>query len=268
MAARILNRSALLRFAGALFATNLKATTMLRGAFVMQVVFMALNNVTFFVFWWALMARVPVLHGWRLVDIQVLFGIVAAAFGIAVLVAGGVRHLGRFIDEGELDTLLTQPKPTLLYALGLRSQPSGAGDLISGIVFIALSGQVSWHDLPRLVLVIASSTIMFVATGVIFFSLAFWLGKVETLSRQLWDTLITFSLYPEPLFGGAVRLVLFTLLPAGFVGYVPARLMKAPTVADALLLIAATALYALIAVVVFERGLRRYSSGSRFGTFG
>ena len=268
MAVRILNRSALLRFAAALFVTNLKATTMLRGAFVTQVVFMALNNATFFVFWWALMARVPVLHGWRLADIQVLFGIVATAFGIAVLGAGGVRHLGQLIDEGELDTLLTQPKPALLYALGLRSQPSGGGDLLSGMAFIALSGQVAWHDLPLLVLVIASSTIVFVATGVIFFSLAFWLGKVETLSRQLWDMLITFSLYPEPLFGGAVRLVLFTLLPAGFVAYVPARLMKAPTVADALLLAAMTAVYALIAVVVFERGLRRYSSGSRFGTFG
>src|SRR6202521_5531789 len=113
------------RFARALLATNLKATLMLRGAFVMQVVFMALNNVTFFVFWWVLMRRVPELRGWRLGDIQVLFGVVAAGFGTAVTVAGGVRHLGRFIDDGELDTLLTQPQPVLLHALGLRSQASG-----------------------------------------------------------------------------------------------------------------------------------------------
>ena len=79
MAQPIVNRSALLRFAGALCATNFKAATTLRGAFVMQVVFMALNNATFFVFWWALMARVPVLRGWRLADIQVLFGIVAVS---------------------------------------------------------------------------------------------------------------------------------------------------------------------------------------------
>ena len=43
-------RSNRLRFARALLATNLKATLMLRGAFVVQVVFMALNNLTFFVF--------------------------------------------------------------------------------------------------------------------------------------------------------------------------------------------------------------------------
>jgi len=257
-----------LRFARALLATNVKATLMLRGAFVMQVVFMALNNLTFFVFWWALMRRVPDLRGWRLGDIQLLFGVVAAGFGAAVTLAGGVRHLGRFIDEGELDTLLTQPKPVLVHALGLRLQASGFGDALSGIVFIAYSGQVSWRALPVVVLAIVASALVLVASGIVFFSLAFWLGRVETVARQLWDLLITFSLYPEPLFGGVLRLALFTLLPAGFVGYVPARFVQKPSIADGVLLTAAAAGYLAIGVAVFNRGLRRYASGSRFGTFG
>jgi ABC-2 type transport system permease protein len=257
-----------LRFARALLAANVKATLMLRGAFLMQVVFMALNNLTFFVFWWALMRRVPDVRGWRLGDIQVLFGVVAAGFGAAVTLAGGVRHLGRFIDEGELDTLLTQPKPVLVHALGLRLQASGFGDVLSGIVLIAYSGQVSWRALPAVVLAIVASAVVFVASGIVFFSLAFWLGTVETLARQLWELLITFSLYPEPLFGGVLRLALFTLLPAGFIGYVPARLVQRPSLADALLLTAAAAGYLAIGAVVFNRGLRRYASGSRLVPFG
>lgn len=62
-------------------ATNIKATLALRSAFVVQVVFMALNNFTFFVFWRALMDHVTTLRGWRLGDIQMLFGMVAASFG-------------------------------------------------------------------------------------------------------------------------------------------------------------------------------------------
>jgi ABC-2 type transport system permease protein len=256
------------RFARALLATNLKATLVLRGAFVMQVVFMALNNLTFFVFWWALMRRVPNLRGWRLGDIQVLFGVVAAAFGLTVTFAGGVRHLGRFIDEGELDTLLTQPKPVLLHALGLRLQASGFGDVLSGLAFIGFSGQVSWGALPLLVFAIIASALIFVACGIVFFSLAFWLGRTETLARQLWELLITFSLYPEPLFGGMLRLMLFTLLPAGFVGYVPARFAQHPSLAQALLLVAAAGTYLAMADAFFGRGIKRYSSGSRFGVFG
>jgi len=256
------------RFARALFATNLKASLMLRGAFIMQVVFMALNNVAFFVFWWALMRRVPDLRGWRLGDIQVLFGVVAAGVGLAVSVGGGVRHLARWISDGELDTLLVQPKPVLLYAVGMRSQASGFGDILSGIAFIVWSGKVSWTAAPIVVAAIVGSAIVFLASGVVFFSLTFWLGKVELLARQLWEVVVMFSLYPEPLFGGVLRFLLFTALPAGFVGYVPARVVQHPSVEGVTVLIGAVIVYSAAAITVFNCGLRRYASGSRFGTFG
>ncbi|HVQ41372.1 MAG TPA: ABC-2 family transporter protein [Vicinamibacterales bacterium] len=257
-----------LSFTRSLVTTNLKAALALRSAFAIQVVFMALNNFTFFVFWWALMARVTTIRGWQLGDIQMLFGLVAAAFGLTITVAGGVRHLGRFIEDGDLDTLLTRPRSVLVHALGMRAQPSGFGDLISGLIFIAMSGQVSWRTAPVLMVVIVASALIFVACGVVFFSLAFWLGRVETVATQLWELLITFSLYPEPLFGGALRLVLFTVLPAGFVGYMPIRILHAPSLTNVAMLICVAIGYVCVAVWVFDRGLRRYASGSRFTMFG
>ena len=118
-------------------------------------------------------------------------------------------------------------------------------------------------------LAIVAGALVFVASGIVFFSLAFWLGKVETLARQLWELLITFSLYP----GAAVRrraaAVLFTLIPAGWVGYVPARVARRGVRrAPLLLLTAAAVVYVTLALTVFRIGLRRYASGSRFGTFG
>jgi len=256
------------RFAAALLATNLKASLMLRGAFAMQVAFMALNNLTFFVFWWVLMRRVPDIRGWHLADIQVLFGIVAVAVGLAITIAGGVRHLGQFIEQGELDTLLVQPPPVLLYAAGMRSQSSGFGDIASGLILLALSGQVSWIDAPRLAVAIVCAALVFAATGILFFSVAFWLGQSDSVARQMWELVITFSLYPEPLFGGSLRLVLFTLLPAGWVGYVPAHIARQPSPAYLLLLASVAAGYLGLATAVFHRGLRRYASGSRFAVFG
>jgi ABC-2 type transport system permease protein len=88
------------------------------------------------------------------------------------------------------------------------------------------------------------------------------------VARQLWDLLVTFSLYPEPLFGGMLRLALFTVLPAGFVGYLPARVVHAPSFADVNVLVIGASAYLGAAVWVFHRGLRRYTSGSRFSTFG
>jgi ABC-2 type transport system permease protein len=257
-----------LGFTRALAATNLKASLALRGAFVIQAAFMVLNNLTFFVFWWALMRHVPQLRGWRLDDVALLFGLVAASFGLTMTVAGGVRHLARFIDEGELDTLLTQPRPVLLQAIGIRSQPSGVGDVISGIGFMMWSGHLSWATLPLVAAAVVASAIVFLACGVVFFSLAFWLGRVESLARSVWELLITFSLYPEPLFGGMLRLALFTILPAGFAAYVPVQFVRSPSIAGTALLLAASGTYLAVAVHVFGRGLRRYASGSRFSMLG
>jgi ABC-2 type transport system permease protein len=179
-----------------------------------------------------------------------------------------VRHLGRFIDEGELDTLLTQPRSVLVHALGIRSQPSGVGDFLSGIAFIVWSGQVSWRAWPLVLVAIVASAIVFLACGVVFFSLAFWLGRVDSLARQLWELLITFSLYPEPLFGGVLRLALFTILPAGFAAYVPVRLVQSPSVVDMVTLCVVSCAYLWLAGKVFALGLRRYASGSRFSSLG
>jgi ABC-2 type transport system permease protein len=79
---------------------------------------------------------------------------------------------------------------------------------------------------------------------------------------------MTFSTYPEPLFGGALRLLLFTLLPAGLVGFLPLRVVRDATFVDAALLAMGAAAYLAFGAWFFARGLARYASGSRFGVFG
>jgi ABC-2 type transport system permease protein len=256
------------RFLRALLWTNLKSALALRASFFLQVTFMALNNLTYFVFWWVLFARVPSLRGYGLRDVYAMFGISAAGFGLVYAVVGGVRHLGRFIDEGELDPLLVQPKPTLLYAVGMRSQPSGWGDFLSGLVFLALSGYVRPANLPLAALAVLSAACTFLGAGIAFFSAAFWLRKTEMLSRQLWELLITFSLYPEPLFGGALRFALFTVLPVAFISYLPVRALRDQSLGEVLAMVGGAGTVLGVGSWLFGRGLRRYSSGSRFGVFG
>ena len=258
----------MIRFARALFLTNLKATAALRGAFLLQAGFMVLNNVTFFVFWWVLFDRVSEIRGWRLPDLALLFGLAATSYGLVAALAGGARFLARAIDECELDTLLTQPQPALLYAVGMRSQASGFGDVVSGIGFLWLSGHVTWGTLPLIGLGVLAGSVMLLAAGIAFFSLPFWLARTEAVSRQLWELLLTFALYPEPLFGGGLRLILYTVLPAGFVSYLPVRVVTAPSLLSILSLLAGSGAYLWLACWIFRQGLRRYSSGSRFVVLG
>jgi ABC-2 type transport system permease protein len=259
---------ALARFSWALFRTNLKSVTALRGSFLLSMTFMALNNTTFFVFWWLLFGRIGNLRGWHVQDVELLFGISAAGFGLMQATLGGAMHLARFVDDGSLEPMMVQPKPTLWYALGCRSQASGFGDMTSGLAFMSLSGYVSWSAAPRALLCVLVSCVAFTAVCVALGSLAFWIKKSETLSRQLLDIVITFSLYPEPLFDGPLKLLLFTLVPAGFVSYLPADVVRGAGPAAPCLMLGGCALLCAASLRVFRAGLRRYAGGSRFGVFG
>jgi ABC-2 type transport system permease protein len=252
----------------ALVSTSVRAAMAERGAFLMRAALMAVNNGIFFTFWIVLLSRVPQIRGYTLGDVAVLYGVVAVAHGLAVFVAGGIQYLARVIHDGELDALLAQPKPTLLYAVGLRSQPSGLGDIVSGFLFIALSGRIGVAGIPVVLFAGVAGAVVLVATAVVLHSAAFWLGPTETASRQLYEGTLMFSLYPDTLFGGPMRFVLFTVLPAGFVGYLPAQLIRSPSLPTAVLLTLGVTAYASLAVWVFERGLRSYCGGSRFATFG
>ncbi|MCP4004413.1 MAG: hypothetical protein GY725_09485 [bacterium] len=254
-----------LLFARALIATNLKASFARRGAFFLQVAMMALNNLIFFTIWWIFFDRFDDIRGWKIGDVMALHGVVACSFGCAVVLGGGVRELSRMIADGELDVFLTQPKSTLLHTTGSHTFAAGWGDLLSGTFFLSISGVVSPLEIPLALLVVALASIVFLSTGIIIHSTAFWLGHAQGLARQVWEFLLTFALYPQPLFTGPLRLLLFSVLPAGFIGYLPVGLLREFSVEGIAAAFAAAIFYSCLAAWFFGRGLRRYTSGSRFG---
>jgi ABC-2 type transport system permease protein len=253
-----------LGFARQLVSRQLEASFALRGAFWLSVVLMFVNDLIFFSTWWILMARFGHVGGWRLDDMMCLYGITAAGFGLCVVVAGGINDLSRRIDEGDLDAFLTQPKSVLIQALASRTQPSGWGDISVGLGLFALSGKVQLETVPALLVGVLCGFVTFVACGIVAHSLAFWFGRTQTISRALWEFTLMFSMYPPALFGSGIRFVLFTLLPAGLVSYLPVELLRHPSWGALGAALGGSLAYTAFAVWLFEQGLRRYASGNRF----
>ncbi len=253
------------RFLTLLTETNLRAALSLRAATLLQAAFMCLNNLIYFSVWVIFFRRFHDLGGFGMRDMQLTYGIVAAGFGIAVALCGGLRDLSKMVVDGALDGYLTQPKPVLAQALCSRTLASGWGDLVSGLIMAGTSRQVSLLHVPYLLLAIALSASVFVAAGVIFHSAAFWLGPVDSLARSLWEFLITFSIYPETIFGGGVRLLLYTLIPAAFAGFLPARLAHRPNFETAAAAVGGALCLVTCSLLIFARGLRRYESGNQIG---
>lgn len=254
-----------LRFAGALVSTNLKASFALRGAFWLQAVFMLGNNLMFFTIWWLFFDRFDDIRGWRLGDMAALYGLLALSFGLSAVFAGGTWELSRTIVEGDLDPYMTQPKSLLLHVVASRTRASGWGDIVSSFVLLGISGHVDAGTLPLVLLGALCGATVLTSTAVIVHSLAFWVGNMDTLARQFVEFTVMFSCYPRSIFAGAVRLLLFSLVPAGFVAYLPVELLRNFTWSGLGWAVGGAALYAFLAVFVFHAGLRRYESGNRFG---
>jgi ABC-2 type transport system permease protein len=82
------------------------------------------------------------------------------------------------------------------------------------------------------------------------------------MSDQWRDAVITFATHPPALFDGTMKVLLFTVIPAGFVSYLPVATLKSMSMGD--LFVAASGAVAVLGIGagVFYHGLRRYESGN------
>ncbi len=242
---------------------NLEGAMEYRVSFVMNVAFMALNNLMYLGFWWIFFQRFDSVKGWRLSDVAALFALGASSFGIANVVFGNGSKLSRVLAEGGLDAHLLVPGDPLVKVLASRSSVSAVGDILFGLVVFALAERPGPAGLLLFAYLSMLSALVFTAFGVLAHSLVLWTGGLEGPGASLHEAMLSFSIYPETVFSGPVRTVLYTLVPAGFMTYLPLALWREPGVAG----LAGYTLVALgfvaVARAVFARGLRRYESGSQ-----
>jgi ABC-2 type transport system permease protein len=239
-----------------------------REAFLLQAFGMLINNLMLLVFWAVLFSRFPTVRGWDLRGVVTLYGLVGAGFGLAGVVCGNNGRLAQLIATGDLDYYLTLPADPLVHLLVSRTSLSAWGDLAFGIAVFLIADPSHWMQLPLFCILSVFSGLVFVAFGTLTGSLAFWLGQSQNLAMQLRNAMITFGLYPVDIFPGLVRLLLYTLIPAAFVGSMPAALLVSFSWERLLAIAVFTMLAIFITRRIFYRGMRRYTSGNLVTTRG
>jgi len=236
-----------------------------RTNFVLQMVGMAVNNGFWLVLWFLFFAGFGQVGGWRLGDVARMLGIIYTLFGTATVFFGGYRDMAGAILRGDIDALLTQPKPVLTRLLARESIPSAWGDLATGLTILIFSSRLDAGGAALALAAVAIGLTAWLSTCVIFASLAFWFSGARTLSRDLMDFTLMISTYPASIYSGWTKVLAFTVLPAGFVAMAPVGLVRNPSLEAAAIAIGGAAGYAALALAVFHLGLRRYRRGASPG---
>ncbi len=251
-----------LKFLLAVWKTNLESVMEYRASFLSQVIGMMLNNGIYFVVWVIFFDRFNSVRGWEISDMYVTFGVTCCAFGLVSLFFGNAFNLGDIITKGRLDYYLSLPRPVLLHAVSSRMVASGLGDFTYGILSFAVSGVFTWAGLPRFLVAILLSAVVFVSFLMIIQSLAFWIGTTSYFSGIALNAMLTFAIYPISLFDTGARLILFTLIPAALMGAVPAGFVRSFGWEALLQLLVGSGALLAVAIGLFHWGLKRYESGS------
>src|SRR5690606_32712477 len=109
----------------------------------------------------------------------------------------------------------------LLNVLVSRMSLTAIGDFIFGLAIYAIAGDHSLGGALRYVLALLLCGLLFLFVTLAAGSIAFFIGNAEGIASQIFSGLVMLSTYPTDIFKGTARTILFTVLPAGFISYMP-----------------------------------------------
>ena len=243
---------------------NLKTVLALRGAFLLRLFFTLINHSVYLTVWVMFFRQVDSVGGWGYPHLMLAYGIGLWAWGVTSFFTFGIRILPRLIDEGALDNLLLQPKPILFLLATNHHEPAGLADIILGTIFIAIAGCWMPLHLSLLICGVLCACVTFASFCLAVGSAAFWWHDVQDWATDLYFNTFIFATRPASAFRGEIRLLMFTVLPVGYMTLLPVEMQINGNAALLIPLLAGTAACTFSAYFLFNLGLKRYASGNRF----
>ena len=245
------------------FKLNLAAQMEYRVSFIVQVFGMVINNASFVIFWGVLFSAVGGnIAGYTMRDVMFLWAVASSAFGLAYVLFYNVSRISQLIITGELDTYLLQPVPVLANILGASTQVSAWGDFVYGWILLFIFWGFDLHALFIFIPAVIIGAVVFTGLQIFVHTLTFYLGNAQMLAGSAFEFMINFSIYPEGIFDGFVKVLMYSVLPAAFVTQIPLKLVTDFSLGTLAVWVAGALLYSVITCVFFHRGLKRYESGN------
>lgn len=242
---------------------NIKACMEYKKSFLIQSIFMFVNNGFFIVFWLVVFnLNNGSINGVGLKDVLFLWAISPLAFGISFFFFGGGEDVNKHIISGSMDTYLLQPKSLITNMLVSRCIFSAFGDILYGLVIGIFAVENIFQYLGLIGFGILGS-IFFTCTNLIVRMFSIWVGDVENIAHVYEITgLVTLTNYPEQIFGKAVKFLMYTVVPAMYVTHLPIRLLKSFDTNTLLLILLAAGIFILLTILMMKIVVKKYESGN------
>ena len=241
---------------------NMKAAIEYRKSFIIQTVFMFINNFFFLLFWNIVFdVSGDSIKGITMNDILYLWSIPTLSYGIAFFFFGGAQKLGDYILNGGVDILLLQPKNVIINALLSSSDFSAFGDLLYGFLIGLFAVQFNMSKFLLLIILSCVSAVFFICTNVILSVISVWVGDTSNIEHiYTYTMLISFCTYPENIYSGIIKFLMYTVIPAGYISFIPIKIVATLDFSLLLILLPIAIIYILLTILICQKALAKYES--------
>lgn len=227
--------------------------------FITNIVFMILNNASFIIQWSILYTLKDNVGGYEFKEVMLLWGMGAGTYGVSRFFFDRAFNLSEIINNGKLDSYLVQPKNVLISTITSDVKTSAIGDLIYGYIMLFVYGFTIKRFLLYTLLITCGGLIL-VSIAVILGSLSFWFNKSDIISDTGNSLMVNFASYPDGIFKGLAKILLFTLIPVGIANYIPVHIITNFNLGLFMIVMLTTIFLILISFIIFNKGLKKYSS--------
>lgn len=193
-----------------------------------------------------------------------MYGQVFVAIGTIEAFFYGLREIPKYVETGQLDVFLIQPRNLLLNIAISKSDPEALGELIIGIVFIYLSGYLFislWSFLSLILLMIIG--IIFMFSLMLYLScLSFYIRNSKDFIRELSLNAFIIATNPNSAYKGFFKIITCTILPLAYLSFFPIEYVRTGNIYYFLITCCGTILFFVIACFIFWNGVKKYESGN------
>lgn len=232
-----------------------------KATFISNIVFMMLNNVSMIIQWLVLYSLREDMGGYSFKEILLLWGMASATFGFSRFFFERAFHISRLINEGKIDSFIVQPKNILISICTSGISISAIGDLLYGYIMLIFYG-LSIKTFILFTYFVITGGIIITCISIILNSLSFWFSNTTTVSVLGNRLMCNFATYPDGIFKGIAKALLFTLIPVGISNYIPVHVIVNFDLNLFLINTCVCIFLIYFAFIIFYRGLRRYSSSN------
>lgn len=229
--------------------------------FLTNIIFMILNDATFIIQWIILFGIKEDFGGYQLNQVLVLWALSATIFGFSRLFFFKAFELPDLIINGKLDSFLVQPKNVLLSVITSDTSISAIGDILYGFI-VVLFCHMSLAQLGLFALFSITGSVLITAFTVILSCICFKFVKGDVVVDTLSGAVISFGTYPDTIFKNTVKLIFYSIIPVGLTNYMPLHIIVEFNFVSLIIVLGVTIISVVLAFVLFNRGLKSYSSSN------